>query len=101
MLCAAALLALAASAGADTRPRAREAGIVIGVHATGAANAITDVPGVRVGHATVHGESGHTGVTAILPPGEDRFHERVPAAISSATALGRARDRAGRYSPVR
>ena len=79
----------AASAAAESRPRAREAGIVVGVHATGAANAITDVPGVRVGHATVRGESGHTGVTAILPPGEDWFHERVPAAIVVGNGFGK------------
>jgi D-aminopeptidase len=32
-------------------------------------NAITDVPGVRVGHSTlIHGEDVRTGVTAIVPP---------------------------------
>ena len=32
--------------------RARELDITIGRHPTGADNAITDVPGVRVGHVT-------------------------------------------------
>ncbi|MEX1184473.1 MAG: P1 family peptidase [Gemmatimonadota bacterium] len=73
----------------QTRPRARDAGIVIGVFATGAENAITDVAGVRVGHATVRGDNGHTGVTAILPPGTDWFHSRVPAAVVVGNGFGK------------
>ena len=43
---------------------------------------ITDVPGVRVGHATIlEGDSIRTGVTAILPHGGNLFHEKVPAAF--------------------
>jgi D-aminopeptidase len=50
------------------RVRARELGIVVGSLPTGRLNAITDVPGVRVGHATlVEGADVRTGVTAILP----------------------------------
>ena len=46
----------------------RELGVVVGDHPTGPANAITDVPGVRVGHSTLHeGERLHTGVTAVVP----------------------------------
>jgi D-aminopeptidase len=56
--------------------RARDLGIVIGSLQPGPANAITDVPGVRVGHATlVEGDSVRTGVTMIVPhdghPGTD------------------------------
>ena len=50
--------------------RARDLGIVIGEHHTGAANAITDVPGVRVGHLTLDAEGPpavHTGVTVVIP----------------------------------
>src|SRR5690606_39545517 len=48
------------------RPRAREAGIVIGSLPTGPLNALVDVRGVAVGHATVtEGDAVHTGVTAI------------------------------------
>jgi D-aminopeptidase len=53
--------------------RARDLGIHIGRGAPGATNAITDVPGVRVGHRTVlRGDDGahdavRTGVTAIFP----------------------------------
>jgi D-aminopeptidase len=58
-------------------PRARDHGIIIGQGTPGAANAITDVPGVRVGHRTLSTGSGplivgrgpvRTGVTVILPP---------------------------------
>ena len=56
--------------------RARELGIRIGRGAPGRHNAITDVPGVRVGHATlIDGEAVRTGVTVVLPhegnPGRD------------------------------
>lgn len=50
------------------RPRARELGIRIGTLPTGERNAITDVPGVRVGHETlVGGDSVRTGVTVLYP----------------------------------
>lgn len=61
----------------DHRPRAREAGIVIGQDPTGENNAITDIPGVKVGHITLIEGDGptvigkgpiRTGVTAIVPP---------------------------------
>jgi len=56
------------------QPRARDLGIEIGTLRTGPANAITDVTGVSVGHATlVEGEDVRTGVTVILPPPEPLF----------------------------
>ena len=36
-----------------TRPRARDIGVVVGILPTGAMNAITDIPGVAVGHKTI------------------------------------------------
>lgn len=52
----------------DSRARARALGIHIGILPTGEHNAITDVPGVKVGHVTLNeGDSIRTGVTAILP----------------------------------
>ena len=69
--------------------RARDLGIVIGTMAPGPCNAITDVPGVRVGHATIiEGDGplvvGHgpvrTGVTMVLPHGGDIWAEPVFAA---------------------
>jgi D-aminopeptidase len=74
---------------AQERPRARDIGITVGVFPTGRYNAITDVAGVRVGQTTVRGANGHTGVTAILPPGEDWFRERVPAAIVVGNGFGK------------
>ena len=89
---AAALLSAALSAFAtDTsRPRVREAGIVIGTLPTGPRNALVDVPGVRVGHATViEGDAARTGVTAIVPHAGDLFRDRVPAAIVVGNGFGK------------
>lgn len=79
------------------RPRLRDLGIDIGVMPVGEHNAITDVPGVRVGHATViHGHGalrlGHgparTGVTAIHPHEGSAFTSMVPAAIAVLNGAG-------------
>ena len=82
--CFAALTLICASnlMGQNTeRPRARDVGIVVGTFATGPANAITDVAGVKVGQVTViEGDSVRTGVTSILQHGGNTFLERVPAA---------------------
>jgi D-aminopeptidase len=72
------------------RPRARELGIAPGVFDPGPHNAITDVAGVRVGHATlVQGESVRTGVTAILPHGGNLFQQKVAGAIHIFNAFGK------------
>ena len=50
------------------RQRARDLGIEIGSLPVGRLNAITDVRGVRVGHATlVEGDEVRTGVTVVIP----------------------------------
>src|SRR5216684_8531822 len=50
------------------RPRAREAGVNVGVLDPGQFNAITDVNGVLVGQTTIiRGDNVRTGVTAVLP----------------------------------
>ena len=50
-------------------PRARDLGIEIGRLPSGPANAITDVPGLAVGHTTlIEGEDVRTGVTVVVPP---------------------------------
>jgi D-aminopeptidase len=52
------------------RARLRELGITIGRHLTGQHNAITDVPGVWVGHTTLNYDRpriARTGATVILP----------------------------------
>lgn len=74
----------------QARPRARDLGIAPGLLPPGPFNAITDVPGVRVGHATVReGDSVRTGVTAILPHGGNLYRERVPAAIHVGNGFGK------------
>jgi len=90
------VLALGLGAGAvsaqqpEQRPRARDAGIVVGVFQPGAFNAITDVAGVRVGQVTIReGDSIRTGVTAILPHGGSVYGERVPAALHVANGYGK------------
>jgi D-aminopeptidase len=70
--------------------RARELGLHIGILSTGKWNAITDVPGVKVGHATLNqGDSVHTGVTAILPHDGNIFRQKVPAAIFVGNGFGK------------
>jgi D-aminopeptidase len=74
----------------NTRPRAREAGVRVGVLPAAALNAITDVPGVLVGHRTItRGENVRTGVTAILPHGGNLFREKVPGAIFVGNGFGK------------
>jgi len=80
----------AGPAWAQARARARDLGVAPGVFRPGAANAITDVAGVRVGHATlIDGDSVRTGVTAILPHGGNPFLERVPAALHVGNGFGK------------
>lgn len=72
------------------RPRAREAGIIVGVLPPGPLNAITDVSGVLVGHTTiVRLENIRTGVTAILPHGGNLFREKVPGAVFVGNGFGK------------
>jgi D-aminopeptidase len=80
------------------RPRAREIGLVVGDLPTGRDNAITDVPGVRVGHATLCEGSGplrpgagpvRTGVTVIRPHPGNLFREKVRAAVETINGLGK------------
>ena len=74
----------------DARVRARDLGIAPGIFATGEHNAITDVEGVRVGHATVReGDTIRTGVTAILPHAGNAYLSRGPAAIHVGNGFGK------------
>jgi D-aminopeptidase len=70
--------------------RAREYGIEIGILKPGPLNAITDVPGVKVGQVTlIEGDSVRTGVTAVIPHDGNLFREKVPAAIFVANGFGK------------
>jgi D-aminopeptidase len=74
----------------QNRPRAREAGVKVGVLPTGALNAITDVQGVLVGHTTlIRGDDIRTGVTAILPHNGNLFREKVPGAVFVGNGFGK------------
>ena len=78
------------------RERARELGIRIGMMQPGQWNAITDVPGVRVGHSTIIRGSGplkvgegpvRTGITVIWP--YDRiFEEYIPCGCHALNGNG-------------
>ena len=75
---------------AQGRVRARDLGVAPGIFQPGTNNAITDVAGVKVGHATIiSGDSIHTGVTAILPHDGNLFFDRVPAAVHIGNAFGK------------
>jgi D-aminopeptidase len=92
---AAALLGLMNETGGQTRveaprPRARDIGLRVGVLPAGRLDSITDVEGVRVGHATlIRGEDVRTGVTAVLPHAGNLFREKVPAAVFVGNGFGK------------
>jgi D-aminopeptidase len=76
------------------RARARELGLAPGTLPPGPASAITDVPGIRVGHATViEGADIRTGVTAIVPgrlvPEGRMPTETMPAGLSVFNGFGK------------
>lgn len=88
-------------------PRPRQAGVVIGILPPGPLNAITDVSGVRVGHATLlEGEDVRTGVTVVLPHSGNTFQEKVPAAVAvfngfgKFTGLSQVRELGGLETPI-
>ena len=77
-------------AGAQPRPRAATLGIPGGVLPRGTLDAITDVAGVKVGHATViRGENVRTGATVILPHDGNLFRDKVPGAVFVGNAFGK------------
>jgi D-aminopeptidase len=74
----------------NTRPRAPQLGLRIGILATGRLDAITDVAGVTVGQVTIiQGENVRTGVTAVLPRRGNLYRDKVPAAIFVGNGYGK------------
>jgi len=82
-----------------TSTRLRDYNLSIGNLPTGKWNAITDVSGVRVGHCTLISGEGpllpgkgpvRTGVTVILPHGDNLYRLKVPAAVYSINGTGKA-----------
>ena len=77
--------------------RARDLGIVIGTGVPGPFNAITDIPGVRVGHTTLIEGDGplvvgqgpvRTGVTVVVPHDGDTWTEPVYAGCHTLNGNG-------------
>src|SRR5579871_292541 len=91
-----AVLIFAGVLSAETKPRARDLGVPFD-GAPGPNNAITDVPGVLVGHTTIISGEGklqvgkgpvRTGVTAILPRGKNSMNDPVFAGWFSQNGNG-------------
>lgn len=79
-----------AAASGQERTTPRALGVRLGVLAPGPLNAITDVPGVRVGHVTIVEDTVlNTGVTAILPHGGNLFQDKVPGAVVVGNGFGK------------
>ncbi|WP_164016808.1 P1 family peptidase [Pyxidicoccus trucidator] len=96
LLCLALLPRTGEARSTPSKPRARELGITFGGR-PGPLNAITDVPGVEVGHTTLISGEGRletgkgpvrTGVTAVLPRGRDGVGEPVFAAMFALNGNG-------------
>jgi D-aminopeptidase len=82
---------------APERCRLRDLGVAVGGLPAGPLNAITDVPGVRVGHCTVSwggpdlpqgSGPARTGVTAVFPHDGDLWNGRVVAGAHAANGVG-------------
>jgi D-aminopeptidase len=84
------LITVCSAGETPARPRAREAGVQVGVIPLGPLNAITDVAGVLVGQTTIiRGDNVRTGVTAILPHAGNLFREKVPGAVFAGNGFGK------------
>lgn len=79
------------------RQRPRELGVAFGPGQTGPRNAITDVPGVKVGHCTIIEGSGklhegrgpvRTGVTVVMPHSGNLFAQPVKGAYFDLNGCG-------------
>jgi len=84
---------------AQGRPRMRDWGLAPGTLPPGPSNGITDIAGVRVGHTTLVSGDGalcpgqgpvRTGVTVVLPHGDDLFLQKVRAAVHTINGYGKA-----------
>jgi len=69
--------------------RAHELGLACGTLPPGPRDLISDVPGVRVGHATLVAGDVRTGVTAVVPHAGDAFRDKVVAAAAVLNGFGK------------
>jgi D-aminopeptidase len=67
----------------------RDLGFAVGRFPTGEQNALVDVPGVLVGHATLADGEARTGVTAILPHDGNLYAEKVLGGCHAINAYGK------------
>lgn len=83
----------------NPRRRFRDYGLSVGSLSTGPMNAITDVPGVLVGHSTIIEGEGplipgkgpvRTGVTVVRPHPGNLFREKVRGAVHIINGFGKA-----------
>ena len=85
-----AALAIIISLNSFSKGRLRDYGITPGIFQPGKYNAITDVPGVKVGHVTIiEGDDIRTGVTAIIPHEGNIFKKKCPAAVYVSNGFGK------------
>lgn len=70
-------------------PLARALNLIPASQVTGKLNSISDVPGVMVGHQSIHRGNARTGVTAVLPHGGNMFQEKVRAAVEVFNGFGK------------
>ncbi|MEE3235844.1 MAG: P1 family peptidase, partial [Pseudomonadota bacterium] len=81
---------IAPSVVGEERPRARDIGLAVGVFSTGEHNAITDVPGVLVGHSTIiEDDDIRTGVTAVVPGPGNLYTHTMPAWLHVGNGYGK------------
>ena len=69
-------------------PRVSES-VSIGLLPLGSLNAITDVTGVLVGHASIRGGRLCTGITAVLPHSRNLYREKITAAGAVLNGYGK------------
>lgn len=69
-------------------PRARDF-LSLGILPPGPLNAITDIPGVRVGHVSLSRDTLRTGVTAVLPHGGNLYRDKVTGASAVLNGYGK------------
>ena len=63
--------------------------LTIGRMEKGPLNSIADVPGVTVGHCTVDNKRHKTGLTVVMPCGDDIFREKMVAACHVLNGFGK------------
>lgn len=73
----------------SNKTRIEDYNIKIGKMAKGRLNKITDVEGVKVGHCTIDTQEDKTGVTVILPHGENIFKNKLIAAAHVFNGFGK------------